>query len=138
MIRLLSLALASVSLVAACGETKPALSEAHVRMAKLCVDIGGEKAVCDCQAAKVDELVASNQVDAAIQKSLILQAEADALSLEMAKATNPKVAEAARIKLAEKESELEDAFTTLSYDERFRQSALVGEKQLECDTAAPT
>jgi hypothetical protein len=136
MIRLTSLVLASVTFAAACGEAKPALSEAHVKMAKLCVDIGGEQTLCDCQAAKVDELVTTGAIDPATQQSLILQSEADALSMEMAKATDPKVAEAARLKLTAKESELEDAFASLSYDERFRQSALVGEKQLECDPPA--
>jgi hypothetical protein len=102
--------LAALALLAGCGgESKPPPSPAHAQMAKLCVDGGGEQAHCECQAAKVDELLANNAIGQDIQRALILQAEG-------------------------KEDEADEIMLGLPYDQRFEQPSLVAAAQLECET----
>jgi hypothetical protein len=101
--------LAAFALLAACqGPNEPQASENHVKMAKLCVDAGGEAMHCECQAAKVDELVSSQAIDPAVQRALILQAEG-------------------------KEDEADALLLSLPYDQRFEQPSMVAEAMLACD-----
>lgn len=62
-------------LAAGCGESKPPLSEAHIVLAKACVDDGGQAETCECEATKVDELVTSGEVSAEVQQALVLEAK---------------------------------------------------------------
>jgi hypothetical protein len=105
--------LAAVVLLVACNaqEQPPAASEQHVQMAKICVKNGGDTAHCECQATKLDELLNAQEIDPAVYKALILQAEG-------------------------KEDEAEQAFMALDYDARFKQSTLAGEAMVSCDTPA--
>ena len=108
MARVLALA-AMVLAVSACGESTPPLSAEHVELAKLCVDGGGEQAHCECQATKVDELLAAGEINPKIQEALILQAQG-------------------------KEDEADAIMLALPYDERFEHPSLVAARQLECET----
>ena len=106
--------LAAIGLLVACnGQDKPAApaTEQHVQMAKMCVKNGGDAAHCECQATKLDELLDAQEIDPAVYKALILQAEG-------------------------KEEEAEQAFMALDYDARFKQSTLAGEAMVSCDTPA--
>ncbi|MBK8839105.1 MAG: hypothetical protein IPO30_10500 [Hyphomonadaceae bacterium] len=104
------LALAAIVVaVSACGESKPPQSPEHLELAKLCVDGGGEQPHCECQATKVDELLAAGEISPQIQRALILQAQG-------------------------KEDEADAIMLSLPYDERFEHSSLVAARQLECET----
>lgn len=103
---------AAVVLLVACNDNKaPPPSEQHVEMTKICVINGGDQAHCECQATKLDELVAASEIDPVVYKALILQAQG-------------------------KDDEAEAAFMSLDYDSRFKQSTLAGEAMVSCDTAA--
>lgn len=66
-------ALAIAGLVA-CGETPPPPpSEAHVAFSKACVTGGGTDASCECQADKIDALLASGEISPEFQKAVLLQ-----------------------------------------------------------------
>ncbi len=105
------LALAAMGLaVAACGESEPPPSPEHMKLAKLCVDGGGDQAHCECQATKVDELLAAGEINPRIQKALILSAQG-------------------------KEDEADRIMLSLPYNERFEHPSLVAARQLECETA---
>ncbi|RYG30355.1 MAG: hypothetical protein EON93_14990, partial [Burkholderiales bacterium] len=87
MMRLPALAV-MVLAVTACGESKPPLSAEHVEYTKLCVDAGGDRTHCECQATKVDELTTSGEINPKVREALILQAqgkedEADAIMLAL-------------------------------------------------------
>jgi hypothetical protein len=104
--------LAAVALLVACNDNKtPPPSEQHAQMTKICLTNGGDQAHCECQATKLDELVAANEIDAVVYKALILQAQG-------------------------KDEEAEAAFMSLDYDNRFRQSTLAGEAMVSCDASA--
>lgn len=98
---------AAMLLAAGCAPSQPPPSEGHVRMAKACVAGGGEKAHCECEATKVDELLASNSIDPEVAQALILQAEG-------------------------KEDEADKVMLSVEYTKRFEQSALVAEEKLKC------
>ena len=108
MARVLAL-VAIVFAVSACGESAPPPSADHVELAKLCVDGGGEPAHCECQATKVDELLAAGEINPKIQQALLLQAQG-------------------------KEDEADAIMLSLPYNERFEHPSLVAARQLECDT----
>lgn len=110
MTRVLALA-AMVLAVTACGESKPPPSAEHVEYTKLCVDAGGEQAHCDCQATKLDELLASGAINPDIQKAMLLSAQG-------------------------KEDEADAVLAALPQNEQFEHASLVAEKQLECDAPA--
>lgn len=105
---------AAIGLLVACNspEQPPPPSEQHVAMTKICVKNGGDAQHCECQATKLDELLNAQEIDPAVYKALILQAEG-------------------------KEEEAEQAFMSLDYDARFKQSTLAGEAMVSCDTPAP-
>jgi len=108
MARVLALA-AMAFAAAACDESKPPFSPEHVELAKLCVDGGGEQAHCECQATKVDELLAAGEINPQIQRALILSAQG-------------------------KEDEADQIMLALPYNERFEHPSLVATRQLECET----
>lgn len=105
--------MAALGLLVACNspEQPPAPSEQHVQMTKICVKNGGDTVHCECQATKLDELLSAQEIDPAVYKALILQAEG-------------------------KEDEAEQAFMALDYDARFKQSTLAGEAMVSCDAPA--
>jgi hypothetical protein len=105
---------AAVALLVGCndGDKPQPPSEQHVQMTKICVANGGDAAHCECQATKLDELLDASEIDPAVYKALILQAEG-------------------------KDDEAEEAFMALDYDSRFKQSTLAGEAMVSCDTAEP-
>lgn len=83
-------AIGALVVLAGCGgsASPPPPSEAHVALASACVAGGGDKALCECQASKVDELVKSGVVSAEVQQALVLQAKgqedaADAIMLKL-------------------------------------------------------
>lgn len=98
-------------LAAGCGETKPPPSEAHVTLAKACVEGGGEAALCECQASKVDELVEQGLVSTEVQQALVLQAKGE-----------EDAADAIMMKLPP--------------DDLFRQPSEIAKAQLECHAPA--
>ncbi len=104
---------AAIGLLVACNspEQPPPPSEQHVQMTRICVKNGGDAAHCECQATRLDELLNAQEIDPAVYKALILQAEG-------------------------KEEEAEQAFMALDYDARFKQSTLAGEAMVSCDTPA--
>ena len=101
----------ALALAAGCGESKPPLSEAHVALAKACVEGGGEAALCECQAAKVDELVASGGVSAEVQQALVLQAKGE-------------------------EDAANEIMLKLPPEDLFNQPSLIASAQLECHAPA--
>ena len=104
--------IAALALLAAgCGESKPPPSEAHVALAKACVEGGGEAALCECQAAKVDELVASGGVSAEVQQALVLQAKGQ-------------------------EDAADEIMQKLPPEDLFNQPSLIATAQLECHAPA--
>lgn len=66
-------ALAGLALGACGGEAVPPPSEAHVAFSKACVAGGGTDALCECQAAKIDELVSSGELSPEFQRAVLLQ-----------------------------------------------------------------
>lgn len=106
------LALIAIGLLVACSppDQPAAPSEQHVQLARACVSSGGDKAHCECQASKLDELLEAGTIDLTVYKALVLQAEG-------------------------KEEEAEKAFMALDYDARFKQSTLAGEAMVSCDAA---
>ncbi len=104
---------AAVALLVACNGQEQAAppSEQHAEMTKICITNGGDQAHCECQATKLDELVAASEIDPVVYKALILQAQG-------------------------KDDEAEAAFMSLDYDSRFKQSTLAGEAMVSCDAAA--
>ena len=101
----------ALALAAGCGESKPPLSEAHVALAKACVEGGGEASLCECQAAKVDELVASGGVSAEVQQALVLQAKGE-------------------------EDAANEIMLKLPPEDLFNQPSLIASAQLECHAPA--
>ena len=98
-------------LAAGCGESKPPPSEAHVALAKACVEGGGQAALCECQAVKVDELVASGEVSADVQHALVLQAKGE-------------------------EDAANEIMLKLPPEDLFNQPSLIAKAQLECHAPA--
>lgn len=95
--------------VAACGESKPPLSAEHTQMTKACVAGGGDQTHCECQATKLDELLAAQEIDPAVYRMMILQAEG-------------------------KDDEAEAAYNALDYSQAL-QPATAGEAMTTCDVA---
>ena len=61
--------------VAACGESKPPLSAEHTQMTKACVAGGGDQTHCECQATKLDELLAAEEIDPAeVNQATVIRA----------------------------------------------------------------
>lgn len=105
-------AIGALIVLAGCGgASPPPPSEAHVALASACVAGGGEKAMCECQATKVDELVTSGEVSAEVQQALVLQAKGQ-----------EDAADAIMMKLPP--------------DELFKQPSLIAQAQLECHAPA--
>ena len=98
-------------LAAGCGESVPPPSKAHVALAEACVEGGGEAALCECQATKVDELVTSGGVSAEVQQALVLQAKGE-------------------------EDAANDIMLKLLPEDLFNQPSLIAKAQLECHTPA--
>jgi len=94
-------------LAAGCAPSQPPPSEDHVRLAKACVAGGGDKAHCECEATKVDDLLASGSIDPEVAQALILQAEG-------------------------KEDEADKIMLGVEYRKRFEQPSLVAEEKLKC------
>lgn len=102
---------AAALLLGACGEAKAPPSAAHVALAKACVDAGGQAQVCECQATKVDELVAGGEVSPEVQRALVLQAEG-------------------------KEDEADAIMSKLPPADLFKQPSRIAEAQLACHAPA--
>ena len=98
-------------LAAGCGESKPPPSEAHVALAQGVCEGGGEAALCECQAAKVDELVKSGDVSADVQQALVLQAKGE-------------------------EDAANEIMLKLPPDDLFNQPSKIAKAQLECHAPA--
>ncbi len=98
-------------LATGCAEGVPPPSEAHVALAKACVQEGGEAALCECQATKVDELVKSGDVSADVQQALVLQANGQ-------------------------EDAANEIMLKLPPDDLFNQPSMIAAAQLECHAPA--
>lgn len=96
-----------VLLAAACGESKPPPTAEHTQLIKACVSGGGDQTHCECQATKLDELVAAKEIDPAVYRMMILQAEG-------------------------KDEEAEAAYSALDYSQAL-QPATAGEAMAACD-----
>jgi hypothetical protein len=96
-------------LLAACGEAKPPSAE-HVALAKACVADGGTAEQCECQAAKVDDLLKSGEISAEVLKAQVLQAQG-------------------------KEDEADAIMAALPDNVRFEQPSRIAEAQLSCHPA---
>jgi hypothetical protein len=103
--------LVGVLVVGGCGEAKPPVSEAHVALAKACVEGGGEATLCECQATKVDELVTAGDVSREVQEALVLQARGQ-------------------------EDAANEIMLKLPPDDLFNQPSMIAKAQLECHTPA--
>lgn len=95
------------ALLGGCGEATPPLSEAHVSLAKTCVADGGEAAVCECEATKIDELVTQGLVSKDVQQALVLQSEG-------------------------KETEANEIMLKLPPSDLLHQPSLIAEARLKC------
>jgi len=107
MVRFLTLSAMALAL-AACGDNKPAASAEHAQFAKACVAGGTDQAHCECQATKLDGLLAAAEIKPEVYKVLILQAEG-------------------------KDDEAEAAYLALAYEDRL-QPVHAGEAMASCDT----
>jgi hypothetical protein len=100
---------AMAAVVAGCGESKPPPSEAHVAFSKACVAGGGTEASCDCQAVRIDALVASGEMSADFQRAVLLQEQGD-------------------------EAAAEEIMQTLDVHQLFNQISRLGDAKQACNT----
>ncbi len=99
--------LAAVALLAACGETKPPPSAEHVAFTEACTAGGGDPAMCECRAGKIDALVAAADVSPEVQQAFLLQEQG-------------------------KEEEADAIMQGLPPNVLFEQPSRIAEAQLEC------
>lgn len=98
-------------LAAACGgDAKPAPSESATRLTKACLDGGGDPANCECQGAKLDELVADANISADVIQAHLLSTEG-------------------------KDEEADAIMAKVSPKEFFEGLSAVGEVMHQCDAA---
>lgn len=84
MLRLMVLGLGLAVTIAGCGESKPPPSVEHVAFTEACTASGGEAAMCECRATKIDELLAAQEISPEVRDAFLLQEqgkedEADAI-----------------------------------------------------------
>jgi len=99
--------LTSLALLAACGESEPPPSAEHVAFTEACTAGGGDPAMCECRASKIDELVAGADVSPEVQQAFLLQEQG-------------------------KEDEADAIMQGLPPNVLFEQPSRIAEAQLEC------
>jgi hypothetical protein len=76
---------------AACGEATPPPSEEATRLTKVCVDEGGDPAMCECQGVKFDDLRASGNYSEDVLRAHVLSQEGnDEAADELMAKVSPK------------------------------------------------